>query len=161
MPPPAQQQRFRERQVLDPNTQEWIDQAPSTQAAPTDPVDQARAALAEDHPAQAAALLRKWQKGRGDDERYYESVFLLGESYFESKDFWKALKQYQIVADNASGELFDAANRRCVDVARALSFRAEAHRLGLPCACPPTPKGSIFSIASGSAALGRGSASSR
>ncbi len=115
----AQEQRFRERQVLDPNTNEWIDQAPTTQEAPSNPVDQARLDLAEQRPGRARVALQKWQKGRGDDERYYESMFLLGEAYFEQKDFWKAYQQYLIVADNTSGELFDAANRRCVDVARA------------------------------------------
>ncbi len=115
----AQEQRYRERQVLDPNSAEWVDQAPTTQAAPDNVVDQARAELAANHPAQAQALLRKWVKGRSDDERYYEALYLLGETYFERKDFWKALQQYQVVADNASGDLADAANRRCVDVARA------------------------------------------
>ncbi len=117
----AQQERFRERQVLDPNADQWVEYAPPTaeEAAAGDAVDQARGYLAEGKPGRARALLRKWVQANPDDERYYEALLLLGDSFYESRDFWKAQKQYEQAADNAAGEVFDLANRRTIDVARA------------------------------------------
>ncbi len=118
-PPRAQEQRFRERQVLDPSTGEWVDQERPTEEGPTDEMDQARGLLAARKPGPARAILTKWLKANPDDERYYEAEYLLGETYFESRDFWKAVQHFQTVAENAAGELFHLANGRCVDVARA------------------------------------------
>lgn len=117
----SQEQKFRERQVLDPNTGTWVDQvATQPAAAPEgDELGQARSFLATGKPGRARSLLKRWLKQPPDEERTYEATFLLGETYFESRDFWKALKQYETVAENASGELFDLANQRSVDVARA------------------------------------------
>ncbi len=114
-----QDQRYRERQVLDRQTDEWVDREPTPTETPADDLGRARLHLANGKPGKAKSLLRRWLKANPDDERYYEAVFLLGESYFESRDFWKALQQYVQVAENASGELFDLANQRCVEVARA------------------------------------------
>ncbi len=115
----GQELKYRERQVLDPETGEWVDQPEQASSAPSDEIVQARALLARSKPAQARRLLQTWLKHHADDERRYEAVFLLGETYFESHDFWKAAEQYQTVAENSSGDLFQQANRRCVDVARA------------------------------------------
>lgn len=114
-----QEQRYRQRQVLDPQSDEWVDEAPPAVAGPSDELGQARGYLAEGQPAKAQRLLTRWVKSGGDDERYYEGVFLLGETHFELRDFWKAATQYTTVAENTSGELFQSANQRCVDVARA------------------------------------------
>jgi len=119
LPVGAQEQQYRERQVLDPQTDEWVDQAPATQPGPADDLGQARAWLAQNKPGKARKLLNNWIKQNPDDERHYEALFLLGETYFESRDFWKAAEQYQTVAENSSGDLFHQANRRCVDAARA------------------------------------------
>ena len=116
----AQEQKYRERQVLDPNTETWADRAPPEPAQPSDDlIGQARSFLATGKPGRARPLLQRWLKQPPDEERTYEARFLLGETYFESRDFWKALKEYQTVAENTSGELFDLANQRSVDVARA------------------------------------------
>ncbi len=115
----AQEPQYRERQVLDPESDEWVDQTPATQPGPADDLGQARAWLAQGKPSKARKLLGEWIKQHPDDERYYEAVLLLGETYFESRDFWKAAEQFQTVAENSSGELFHQANRRCVDAARA------------------------------------------
>lgn len=117
----AQEQKYRERQVLDPDTETWVDQAPpEPNAAVTgDELDQARRFLATGKPGKARTLLKRWLKQPPDEERVNEATFLLGETYFESRDFWKALKQYEVVAENASGELFDLGNQRSMDVARA------------------------------------------
>ena len=115
----AQEQKYRERQVLDPNTNEWIEQEAPAEGAPGNELDQARADLARNKPGRARTLLNRWLKQNPEDERTYEATFLLGETYFESRDFWKAVKQYTLVAENTSGELFERANERSVDVARA------------------------------------------
>ncbi len=120
VPVRAQQQRFREREVLDPNTDQWVEQAsPEKEGVPEDALDQARMNLAQHKPGKARTLLLRWTKANPDDERYYEGLLLLGDTYFEARDFWKGQKQYEQVAENASGELFEQANRRTVDVARA------------------------------------------
>ncbi|MEW6249050.1 MAG: outer membrane protein assembly factor BamD [Planctomycetota bacterium] len=116
---PAQEQRYRERQVLDPKTGQWVDQPAATQPAPDSLIDQARRHLAEGRPDQAHKLLRNWERAGMGDERYYEGQLALGEAYYQRRQFWKAVEQFEAVADNSAGELADAANRRCVDVARA------------------------------------------
>ncbi len=115
----VQEQQYRERQVLDPQTDEWVEEPPAAPMGPEDELGQARAWLTEGRPAKARKLLTKWLKQNPDNERYYEAVFLLGECYFNQRDFWKALERYTEVAENAAGELFQLANQRCVDVARA------------------------------------------
>ncbi|MBN2448338.1 MAG: outer membrane protein assembly factor BamD [Phycisphaerae bacterium] len=112
----AQDERFRQRQVLDPNSDEWLDEEPVTS---DDPLEQARELLGRGEAREARDLLKDWVGGNVDDDRYYEGVFLLGEAYFEKKDYWAAAEQYEIVADNAGGELFYSAIRRSIDVAVA------------------------------------------
>ena len=114
-PAAAQQERYRERTVLDPNSNEWVHLAEPDMS---DPLLAARAHLVHSEWRPARKLLEDWLKGHRDDERYYEGVFLYGESYFVGRDYWKAAEQYQIVMENASGELFYAAVRRTMDVAR-------------------------------------------
>jgi tetratricopeptide (TPR) repeat protein len=117
---PAQQEKFRERQVLDPLTDEWVDQArPVPGTAPAEPVDQARALLAQHKPRPARDLLVKWTKRNTDHERYHEAMFLLGDAYFDAGDFYKAYQSYEVVAEATSGELFQQATRKEIDVARA------------------------------------------
>lgn len=117
--PASQEQRYRERQVLDPQRQEWLDQEPPPDASPTNALDQARALLAAGEPKDARELLEDWLDEVPDDDRYYEALYLLGETWFESENYWKAVVQFQTVGENAAGELFHKANERCVDVARA------------------------------------------
>lgn len=116
-----QEQRYRQRQVLDPQTDEWVDEAPPPTVLEDlgDELGQARTYLAEGHASKARRLLTRWLKAGGDEERHYEAVYLLGETHFEARDFWQAVKQYTTVAENTSGELFHLANQRSVDVARA------------------------------------------
>ena len=68
----AQQERFRERQVLDPNTDQWVEYEPQgpEEGVAGDTVDQARGHLADGRPGKARAVLRKWTKNNPDDERY-------------------------------------------------------------------------------------------
>ena len=115
----TQEQRYRERQVLDPETGEWVDEEPTAEEAATDELGQSRALLAQGKPGKARGLLQRWLKANPEDERSYEATLLLGDTFFESRDFWKAVEQYSSVADNASGELFQLANERCANVARA------------------------------------------
>ncbi len=119
LPTPTQDQQYRERQVLDPESDEWVTRERPAEQGPADDLDAARGLLAESKPRAARKLLKAWLDDVADEERYYEAVWLLGETYFESRDYWRALEQYEIVAENASGELFRLANRRSVDVARA------------------------------------------
>ncbi len=115
----GQEQKYRERQVLNPETGQWVDQEPPSEETPEDVLGQARALLAKNKPADARKILQKWIKANPDDERFNEARYLLGETYYESRDFWKAVEQYQTVAENASGELFRLAQSRCLDVGRA------------------------------------------
>ncbi len=108
----AQEERFRERQVLDPQTGEWVDQARPSEQRPADEIDEARALLVKKKPDEARKLLAQWLKQHPDHERYFEGEYLLGESYFLSHDFWKAVEHYQKAAENSSGELFQLANAR-------------------------------------------------
>lgn len=118
--PLAQEPKYRERQVLDPEEGEWVDQpvVPET-GAPAGELDEARRLIAEGQPGKARPLLKKWIKENPDSERIDEAEFLVGETYFESKDYWRAVEKYQLVADSTSGELFNLAQGRCIDVARA------------------------------------------
>jgi hypothetical protein len=115
----GQAQRFRERQIFDPNTGTWIEEdAPPEQAA-LDQLGEARALIAEGKPGPARDILKKWLKANPGDDQFQDADYLLGETYFLGKDFWKAVERYQSVAENSSGELFNLANGRCIDVARA------------------------------------------
>ena len=120
LPPAAgQQERYRERQVLDPESDEWIAQPPQEQAVPAGPLDEARRLLAEGRPRRAYKLLKRWVKDNPDDERYFEGVYLLGEAEFARGRYYQAYENYEQVVESASGELFDKALRREMDVARA------------------------------------------
>jgi len=116
---PAQGQRFRGRQGFDPHSGTWIDEDRPPETAPLDELGEIRALIAADKPGPARSQLKKWMKAHPDDERYQEADYLLGETYYLAKDYWKAVERYQSVAENTSGELFHLANGRCVDVARA------------------------------------------
>jgi tetratricopeptide (TPR) repeat protein len=116
----TQEQQRRERQVLDPDSEQWVETVPSeADGAPQSALDEARRLLAAGAPKAARKLIKPWLDEVPDEARYYEALWLLGETYFESGDYWKAVEQYDIVAENAAGELFEDANRRSVDVARA------------------------------------------
>ena len=114
---PAQEMQYRERQVLDPERDAFVDQpAPTTQPDELGPF---RALLAEGQAQKARKQLQKWLKANGGHERYYEAELLLGDAYFDLKDFWKAAERYESVAQNTTGDLFRRANERTLDVARA------------------------------------------
>ena len=114
----VQQERYREREVLDPDSNQWVNQ-PISSSQPGGPVDEARSHLARGEARKAKSLLKDWVKTNRTDERYYEALFLLGEAYFERGDFYAAYEQYEQVVDNTSGDLFHKALRREMDVARA------------------------------------------
>jgi len=115
----GQEERYRERQVLDPQTGEWVDQAPEPEATPAGELDQARSLLAQGKARQARRLLKAWVKHNPDHERYLEGLLLLGEAYFELKDYYAAYERYEVVAAEAVRELFYKSLRREIDVARA------------------------------------------
>ena len=115
----AQEERYRERQVLDPQTGEWVDQTPEPEATPAGDLDQARSLLAQGKVRQARKLLKAWVKDNPDHDRYLEGMFLLGEAYFESKDYYAAYERYEVVAAEAVRELFYKSLRQEMDVARA------------------------------------------
>jgi len=115
----AQQEQYGEREELDPATDAWRVAAPVAGDAAGTALDQARSYLARGESRRAFRILRKWVEENPDHERYYESRYLLGESYFERKYFYQAYEQYEEVIDNTAGELFFKALRRELDVARA------------------------------------------
>ncbi|MBI5865267.1 MAG: outer membrane protein assembly factor BamD [Planctomycetes bacterium] len=115
---PAQEEQYRERDVLDPETDAWVD-APVQPGTPQGELDEARSLLAQGKSAAALRLLKKWTAANPDHDRYLEGMFLLGESYFEERDFYKAYQSYDVVVQNTGGELFYKALRREMDVARA------------------------------------------
>lgn len=115
----AQDESYRDRQELDPNSDRWLDRPAAPPGTPQGDLEQARAWLAEGEAAKAKALMTGWVKANPDDERHLEGVFLLGESFYRLRDFRNAYERYEIVAENASGELLRIALLREMDVARA------------------------------------------
>ena len=115
----AQDEQFREREVLDAESEEWVQQPVEQIGEPSDEVTQARAYLVEKQPAKAYRLLNKWTKNNLDHERYYEGMFLLGEAEFERHHFYQAYEAYEVVAEAVAGDLFYKTLRREMDVARA------------------------------------------
>lgn len=120
VPAGAQSEQLRESQVIDVESQDWRDLPPAADgAAPAGELDAARKALAEDEPKDALKILKKWVPENTAHERYLEGVFLLAESYFESKDYYKAYENYEVVVENSGGDLYRRALLREMDVARA------------------------------------------
>ena len=115
----AQDQQYRERQVLDPDSEEWVAQAPEPAATPTGTLGQARSLLARGEPKPARKLLEEWVEENPDHEQYFDGLFLLGEAWFECGDYYRAYEQYERVVENSAGELFRASLRREKDVALA------------------------------------------
>ncbi len=115
----AQTEQLRERETLDPASDQWRPESQPALGTPDGDLDAARAALVQGKPGGARTILKDWLKQNPDHPRALEAQFLLGESYYENKNYWKALEQYTAVAENAAGDLFYAANRRAIDVARA------------------------------------------
>lgn len=113
----AQEEQYRERQVLDPDSDEWLE--PTSAPAGVGELDDARALLAKGETRAARHALEDWIEANPDHERLYEAIWLLGEAHFERPDFYAAYLQYEQVVENSSGELFYKALRREVDVARA------------------------------------------
>lgn len=114
----AQEEQYRERQVLDPETGQWVDQQVEP-ATPQGELDEARSLLARGESGDALKLLKKWTEANPDHDRHLEGMFLLGEAYFEEGDFYKAYESYDVVIQNTGGDLFFKAIRREMDVARA------------------------------------------
>lgn len=116
----AQDERYIERQVLDPSALEWI-VSPVDEPLASDPgpIGQARLALLEGRPRDAQKLLEKWLEENAGNDRYYEGVYLLGESHFQRGDYWAAYEKFDEVSNATAGELFRKSLVRSVDVARA------------------------------------------
>ncbi len=114
-----QDQQYRERQVLDPESGEWVDQPAAPEESPAGALEQARSLLARGETRAARQRLEEWVEANSGDDRYYEGVYLLGEALFESQRFYQAYQQYEIVVENTGGELFRAALAREYDVAMA------------------------------------------
>lgn len=114
----AQDEQFRERQVLDPDKDEWVTSHIEA-GSPVAELEQARSLLARGEFKAALKILKPWTEKNFDHDRYYEAVYLLGECYFQKPDFYQAYLNFDIVADATSGELFQKAIRRQMDVARA------------------------------------------
>ncbi|MFH1745704.1 MAG: outer membrane protein assembly factor BamD [Planctomycetota bacterium] len=115
----TQEQQYRERQVLEPESDDWVTKAADPTATPSGTLDEARSLLARGKPGKARKLLRGWIEDNPDHERYYEGQFLLGEAEFERADYYRAYEHYEVVVENTAGELFRAALRREKDVALA------------------------------------------
>lgn len=114
----AQEEQYREREVLDPSTDQWV-AAPSAPQAESGPLAAARLDLVQDKPREARKLLENWLEANVGDDRYYEGVYLLGEAYFQLGDYWKAHERFDEAVENTAGELFNKALQRDIDVARA------------------------------------------
>lgn len=114
---PPQEEGYREREVLDPGSDQWI-----PEAAP-DSVDgalpEARRQLVIGNPRKSESLLEDWVAENPEAARYYEGIYLLAESHFEQGDYFKAYEYFEQVVENTGGELFNKALLREMDVARA------------------------------------------
>jgi outer membrane protein assembly factor BamD (BamD/ComL family) len=118
-PAGAQDEQYREREVLDPESDEWVEQTIDADLPPADALDDARQLLAKGSASKAFKRLKKWTKENPDHERYFEGMYLLGEAQFERRRFYQAYEAYEVVADNTAGDLFYKTLRREMDVARA------------------------------------------
>jgi len=114
----AQEPGFREEQILDPQSRAWVTATQPAEPA-ADEFSTARELLADGKPTAARKLLKRWTHDHPDHERYADGAFLYGEACFEAGDFWAAYEQYEYVVENSSGDLFQKALSREVDVARA------------------------------------------
>jgi tetratricopeptide (TPR) repeat protein len=114
-----QEERLRERQVLDPNSDDWADRPVASRPTSGGDLDRARELLARNEPKAARKLLEDWVEANAGDDRHLEGAFLLGEAWFESRNYWKAYENYEIVVEEGAGNLFFRALRREIDVARA------------------------------------------
>ncbi len=115
----GQQEHYRERQMLDPESDTWVAAPTQSQAAPVEALGEARRLLALGEFKQAYKLLKRWTEEHADHERYYEALLLLGDAEFGRKRYYQAYENYEIVAENTGGALFYKALRREMDVARA------------------------------------------
>lgn len=115
----AQDQTYREQQVLDPDSETWVDARALPEVGDNPTLGEARSLLARGEPDDARRLLKTWVKDNPDDPLRLEGVYLLGEAYFLDRDYYKAYEQYEIVVDNGAGDLFVKALRREMDCARA------------------------------------------
>jgi hypothetical protein len=118
-PARAQEEQYREREVLEPESDEWVTQPVEEEVTPAGALDEARRLLAEGDSGKAYTRLKKWTKDNLEHERYLEGMYLLGEAQFEREHFYQAYESYEVVAENTAGELFYKALRREMDVARA------------------------------------------
>ena len=114
----GQEEQYRERQMLDPESNQWVDQ-PAAPATPQGELDEARSLLARGETKAALKLLKKWTEANPSHERHLEGMFLLGEAYFQEGDYYKAYESYDVVIQNTGGDLFFQAIRREMYVARA------------------------------------------
>lgn len=115
----AQEEPPRERQRLDPASGQWTPAAPEHPGTPDAEMRRARQRLIDGEPRKAEGVLKKWRKDNPAHERYYEAVFLQGESEFDARDYFAAYELYEEVVVNTSGELYRRALQREMDVARA------------------------------------------
>lgn len=118
LPAAAQEEQYRERQRLDPQTGQWLDIEQPPEIAEGPLADARRLMVAGEH-RPARDLLETWIEANPYDERYYEAVYLLGEAEFVDGDYWAAYGYFEQVAENTAGELFSKALEREMDVARA------------------------------------------
>ncbi|MFO0839572.1 MAG: tetratricopeptide repeat protein [Phycisphaerae bacterium] len=115
----AQTEPFRERQELDPDSNDWVAREAATQPVERTELDEARRLLAEGKPGDARKLLEAWLTAHRDDERSVEAHALMGDALFELGDFYAAYESYERAAEAGSGDLFYRALSREMDVARA------------------------------------------
>lgn len=115
----AQEERYRERQVLDPESDEWVEPPVADRVAPEATLDEARRLLTEGEYRRAHKRLKQWTEENPDHDRYFEGTYLLGEALFGRKHFYQAYESYEVVVENTAGNLFFQALQREMDVARA------------------------------------------
>ncbi len=115
----AQQERYREREVLDPESGQWVARPAPPPSTPVGALDQARELLARGEYKAVRKLLAEWTEQNPDHERYYEAELLLGDAEFGREHYYQAYEHYELVAENTGGELFYKVLRRELEVARA------------------------------------------
>lgn len=113
------EEHYRERQTLDPESDEWRDTPMEATSQPAGELDEARSLLAQGEARKARKRLEDWVEANPDHERYLEAVFLLGEARFAEGNYYKAYERFEEVAENSAGETFYRALRREMDCARA------------------------------------------
>ena len=128
------EERYPERMVYDPQTQEWVPEEPPEAGTPDGDLAIARNLIALGEYKKAAEKLQQWIAAYAHDSpRYPEALFLSGRVEFERGNFMRAHRRYLEVLNNWPGtEWADRALRGNFVIAEVFLSGHRRKWLGMP-----------------------------